>query len=192
LAFNTTYRAFHYFITRNLSLKTLLQPTSSFFKEKGRITGQRGITGQHPDRTIKAIWLLNIMSKVYVDSNVFIAVINGDFGRSFEFMDYKSQEFFDKVLSCHYEIVMSDVVIKEIKDKTLFNDEELNAFLNPFSHKLTIINVNKLLFEKAKQLNRNMKTGVGDCIHYLISKEYGPIVTWNIRHFPNGKKPSEM
>ena len=141
---------------------------------------------------IKAVWMLEFMSKVYVDSNVFIAVILGDFGKSFEFMDYRSKEFFDKVLSCHYEIVISDVVIKEIKDKTCFNDEDLHAFLNPFLHKLTIISVTEHILEKAKQLNRNMKTGVSDCIHYLISKEYGYIVTWNIRHFPNGKKPSEM
>lgn len=132
------------------------------------------------------------MPKVYVDSNVFIAVILRDFGKSFEFMDCKSGEFFDKVLSCKYEIVISDVVIKEIKNKTYYNDLEIQELLNKFSFKLTIINVNEELFEKAKQLDKETKTGVADCIHYLISKDYDCIVTWNIKHFSNGKKPSEM
>ena len=132
------------------------------------------------------------MSKVYVDSNVFIAVINQDFGRAFEFMDYKSQEFFDKVLECHYEIVISDTVINEIQDVTGLSDSDVNNFLRPLVSKLTIINPSKSLLDEAIKLNYEKHIGLNDCVHYLISKNYDGMVTWNIKHFPNGRKPSEM
>lgn len=143
-------------------------------------------------KTIKAVWLLNFMSKVYVDSNVFIAVILGDFGKSFEFMEYRSQEFFDKVLACHYEIVVSDAVIDEIKDITSLSNQGVANLLRPFANKLTIIKPDQNLLAEAIALNQDKHVGFNDCIHYLISKDYDCIVTWNVRHFPNGKKPSEM
>jgi predicted nucleic acid-binding protein len=96
------------------------------------------------------------------------------------------------VNSCKYEIVISDIVLKEIKRITRLSDYDINDFPSPFSHKLTIVKVDESLIKSASELNKKWNVGLFDCIHYLISQNYDCIVTWNIKHFPNGRKPSEM
>jgi len=63
--------------------------------------------------------------KVYVDSNVFISIIQDEFGKGFEFMSYRSKEFFDRVLNCIHTIVISEAVIKEISAVTLLSDFDI-------------------------------------------------------------------
>jgi predicted nucleic acid-binding protein len=107
-------------------------------------------------------------------------------------MDVRSLEFLDKAVSCRYELVISDMVIQEIKKKTLLSDNDVNKFIERYASKLTLVIPDDAVVAEAVKLNRRLHTGFADCLHYLLSKDLECIVTWNTRHFPNGKTPAEM
>ncbi|MCD6575713.1 MAG: PIN domain-containing protein [Nanoarchaeota archaeon] len=111
------------------------------------------------------------MARVYLDSNVFISLIQDEFGKKFEFMSYRTEEFFDRVLSCIHTIVISTAAIREIEKITLLSEHELKHQLSKYEDKITFVDFTRTDLEKAKEFNKIHKIGNMDSLHILLAKK---------------------
>ena len=125
------------------------------------------------------------MAKAYVDSNVFISLIHDEFGKNLEFMAYRSEELFDRVLSCLHTIVVSKQVLMEISKITLLTEEELKKYFSRYRDKIKIVRPTLKDFKLAEEFNKKHKIGKMDSLYILSAIKEGCdcIVTWNKKHF---------
>lgn len=123
--------------------------------------------------------------KCFVDSNVFISLIYDEFGKRFEFMSYRAEEFFNRVLSCFHTIILSEAVISEICRITFLAESDIISRLEEFRDKVSVIRVNKRDILESRKINAKYRTGSADALHFVIARESGCdcIVTWNKKDF---------
>ena len=124
------------------------------------------------------------MVKVYVDSNVFISIVKGDFGRNLEFMELRSDDFLNRSLECEYDLVISNWVLKEFYAKTGLSETGFQELIVKNPAKVKIINVFQEDLKNAKLLI-NQVNGFSDCVHVTIAlkNECDFICTWNVKDF---------
>jgi len=123
--------------------------------------------------------------KCFVDSNVFISLIQNEFGKGMEFMSYQTKEFFERVIECLHTVVVSRAVVKEIGRITLLKEDEINGLFADFEDKITAAEIKPKDLEAAEKLDREQRSGKMDALHLIIAKKEkcDCIVTWNRKHF---------
>lgn len=123
--------------------------------------------------------------KCFVDSNVFISLIQNEFGKNLEFMSYRTKEFFEKSIECFHNIIISKAIIKEICKVTLLNNSEINDLFKDFEDKIRIANINSKDLRNAVKINEKHHCGRMDALHLIIAKKEkcDCVVTWNKKHF---------
>jgi predicted nucleic acid-binding protein len=125
--------------------------------------------------------------KIYVDSNVFISAIMDEFGKGFEFMGLRSIEFLEKVLDCHYTILISNLVIKEISNITHLSFKEIESWLSDYKHKISIWKFGRKDILYAKKFQNKIEW---DLVHasVAIRSKCEVICTWNVKDFNKVRK----
>lgn len=124
--------------------------------------------------------------KCFVDANVFISLIYDEFGGKNEFMSYRTKEFFDRVLDCNHNLLISNAVINEICKVTKLTENEINSrIIDGFEDKISLVSTTDSDLEAAINLNRQHHVGKLDCLHFITAKKEGCdcIVTWNRKDF---------
>ena len=123
--------------------------------------------------------------KCFVDANVFISLIYDEFGSKNEYMSYRSKEFFDRVLDCNHNLLISNAVIDEICKVTKLTEKEISSQLYSFKDKIKLVSNTKRDLEAAINLNRQHHVGKLDCLHFITARKEGCdcIVTWNRKDF---------
>ncbi len=118
--------------------------------------------------------------KCYVDSNVFISLIFDEFGGN-KLMSYYSQEFFKKAIEGKYELVISELVIKEFCKITKLTEKEFEEYVNTYCGKTKLIKLIKKDFQEADKINSKYHKGLSDSLHLVISKRENceALITWN-------------
>jgi len=76
------------------------------------------------------------VKKVYMDSNVFISLIQDEFGKGNEFMSYRVQQFLEKTMNCFYNIVISSLVLDEVKKITGLKEKKIMMWFYGFEDKV--------------------------------------------------------
>ncbi|MBR9677945.1 MAG: type II toxin-antitoxin system VapC family toxin [Nanoarchaeota archaeon] len=123
--------------------------------------------------------------KCFVDSNVFISLIQDEFGRGLEFMTHRTKEFFERVIDCLHTVVISRAVIQEISKITLLRDAEINNLFDGFEDKISIAKISPADMNVAENLDKKQRVGRMDALHLIIAKKEkcNCVVTWNKKHF---------
>jgi len=119
--------------------------------------------------------------RVYLDSNVFISMINQEMGFFFRPLFREAEDFFSKVKKGKHTLILSDLFFKEVI-KHCFNSRE--DILNEFRKK-------ELLFEcfskHDKLFDDFFIEGIHltDCIHIrnALASNCDCIVSFNAKHF---------
>ena len=128
---------------------------------------------------------------VYVDSCVFLNYWLDESGKHLDqIFSYRAKEFFDKVLSCDYEVLISNVVVKEVSKPLGFSERECWKFFeeSPLAKKLKFHLVSKENVKFAHMLQNKFGLHYSDAMHASIAKKYGiPVVTRNIKDFEKVK-----
>lgn len=123
--------------------------------------------------------------KIYVDSNVFISIINGDFGKSYEFMDLRSIDFLKKSSGKGYDILISDLVLEEFKKVTKLTDNDFYEILLDNKVNYTLIEFDKNDIELAETLVNKFVKGDKDALHagIALNRNCELLCTWNKKDF---------
>ncbi len=142
------------------------------------------------------------MQKIYVDANVFISYWDKEYGRNIgDFLEYFSEEIFQRIISCEFYLVVSDFTIKEIKKIMTFSEKDVMFELNHYDeiNKLEVINGTEKFWNKAKELSVKNNIHLADALHTVLAKESNStLVTWNLKDFKkvkdivNVKSPKEL
>ena len=125
------------------------------------------------------------MKKVYLDSNVLISLIQDEFGKGDEFMSYRTKNFLDKTLNCFYTIVISSLVLTEIKRITGLQESKVMVWFYGFEDKVEIVQISLDEMDKAEIEGKKRGVGRADAAHFMLAKRENCscIVTWNKKHF---------
>ena len=114
------------------------------------------------------------MMRVYVDTNIFMDFIEERFHLN----------FFERSLKCEVEIVISDVVIRELKYQKI-DSMSLISWLT-FAKKIQIIRVKPEDSSAARQF----KTHFNDALHIVLAeKKCDALLTRNTKDFFEAKIP---
>jgi predicted nucleic acid-binding protein len=110
--------------------------------------------------------------KIYVDSNVFLNVW-------FEEMQkltpafYYSRKILDAVLECRFQLVISDLTVKELSRKTGLSKEIIvKEYMKPYEmlSKLTIVKTSMDMIREANTISREYRLHAADALHVLVAK----------------------
>ncbi|MDD5417274.1 MAG: type II toxin-antitoxin system VapC family toxin [Candidatus Nanoarchaeia archaeon] len=123
--------------------------------------------------------------KCFVDSNVFISLIQDEFGKGLEFMSYRTQEYFNRVMRCFHTIFISETIIDEVCKITNITLSGFMDYINMFRDKIIILQNKKDELMEAEAVNKKYKIGNDDALYYVTARNNNCdcIVTWNKKHF---------
>lgn len=134
-----------------------------------------------------------------MDSNIFLNYLLDEYRGTTGFFSYHAETFFKRTLSCEFSLVISNLVIKEILNKSKTSKENLEKFMKRFieAGKLEIIKTTDEDTETATKM-LNHTSHYTDAIHAAIAKrtrcEY--IITRNKKDFAtfglSSKVPEEL
>lgn len=111
--------------------------------------------------------------KVYVDSNIFLNVWFEEMLR-FSPAFYYSRKILDAILACKFQLVISDLTVKELSRKTGLSKEVIvNEYLKPYEMvtKLTIIETSMEMIKEANTISRRYGLHAADALHALVAKK---------------------
>lgn len=109
--------------------------------------------------------------KVYIDSNIFLNVWFEEMLR-FSPAFYYSRKILDAILECKFQLVISDLTVKELSRKTNLSKEVIiQEYLKPYEmvDKLVIIETTEDTIKEANTLSRRYKLHAADALHVLIA-----------------------
>lgn len=117
---------------------------------------------------------------IYVDTNVYLDYLFNRKDGLRPLGDF-AFELLKKAVQCQYSILLSDVVIDELKNN--ITKEDIAQLLDMIKPKLVLIKK-----EASDDINARLVSNQNywDVLHYVLAKRGGAeiIVTRNIRHFP--------
>ncbi|HIH16147.1 MAG TPA: PIN domain-containing protein [Candidatus Diapherotrites archaeon] len=123
------------------------------------------------------------MQRVYLDSNVFIAVIRGDMGKPFRLMYQFSMDF---LVHCQgrFEVILSDVTLKEIRCHAYSSPEEALALFAEHGIRVTLVGPDESNKRRAKEIEL-LGVHYPDSLHVALALRWQAcaIVTWNVKDF---------
>jgi len=125
------------------------------------------------------------MPRVYVNSNVFISLIQSEFGRNLEFMDLRSIEFMNTSFDCKYTMVVSDLVIAEFCQITRLDESDFMALFDKNPKKLEVQRITQKDIDFSKKIVTKFVKGIKDARHAAsaIHNHCKFICTWNVKDF---------
>lgn len=121
--------------------------------------------------------------RLYLDSNVFIAVIRSEVDGAFNPRGLQSEDLFSVCRANKIELVLSDIFLAEIKKKTHFNLNDVNDFFDGIKVKIHWVRT----ASSKHSLQISQQTGIHflDAVHVANAIESGceSIITWNKKDF---------
>ncbi len=125
------------------------------------------------------------MQRVYVDSNVFISLVQEEFGRKFEFMNLRTMEFMNASFDCKYTMVVSELVIEEFCSITKLKESDFMTLFDKNPKKLEIQTMTQEDVVLSKKIVSKLVKGIKDARHAAcaINNDCDIICTWNIPDF---------
>ena len=111
--------------------------------------------------------------KVYIDSNIFLNVWFEEMLR-FSPAFYYSRKILDAILECKFQLVISDLTVKELSRKTGLSKEVIvKEYLKPYEMvaKLTIIETSMEMIKEANAISRRSGLHAADALHALVVKK---------------------
>ncbi len=117
---------------------------------------------------------------IYIDANVYMDYLLNRKDRLRPLGDF-AFELLRKAVQCQYNILISDVVLDELKNN--IPKETILPLLDMINKKLVFIEKEKLDEIKAEEISSE---NFWDALHYILAKKGGAeiLVTRNIKHFP--------
>lgn len=111
------------------------------------------------------------MTLIYVDTNIIIDFLEG--------RNKKAFDFFKETISCKYQILISELVLKELKYQKI----DYIAFNELLSKKIKVVNITKEHITLAKKFLKY--THHNDAIHAAVAKieKSDKLLTQNIKDF---------
>lgn len=123
------------------------------------------------------------MARVFVDSNVFLSLLQDEFGGNYEHMSYRTKEFLNHVIECRHAIVLSDLVIAEVCKVARITPPQFNEYLDAYQPKVAIAETTQADVERARTLDsRNLPDM---CLLATAARTADIFCTWNLKHFTN-------
>jgi len=119
-----------------------------------------------------------VESKVYLDANIFLNVWFDEMIKTGEPF-YASFKLLDAVLECKYDLILSDLLIRELAKKTsLTYNQVLDNYLKPFEilGKLSIRKTTMSIADEAVYLSSTYGIHKVDALHAIHAKSEGCIL----------------
>lgn len=125
--------------------------------------------------------------RLYLDSNIFISWIKGEFGRKFEFMENSVARFLDWCGRERHTLLLSDLFFYEVKKITGINAEGVFERLKEFEVPIEIVETTMHDKENADGLERKRGVHKMDARHATLAMKSNAyyIITWNRKDFEN-------
>lgn len=124
--------------------------------------------------------------RLYIDTNIFIDYL---LGRKDKFRDLGliSFEFLRQVVEKEHEIIISDLLMKELEFNT--KKEKIDELMSWLSENNKIIQIKAEKSDKilADRISKKLKLEYADCLHSSLAKRLKAdyIITRNIKDFPD-------
>lgn len=124
--------------------------------------------------------------KLYLDTNIFLDYL---LGRKDKFRDLSliAFEFFRRIIKEEHEIIISDLLIKELEFN--IDQNKINNILTWLSkeNKIIKIRTEKEDRTQANIITKKYKLHYSDCLHSTLAKKAKAdyIITRNIKDFPD-------
>jgi predicted nucleic acid-binding protein len=120
------------------------------------------------------------MEKYYIDTCIWIDLLENRVN-----LGVKSQKLIFNIIMKE-EIILSDVIIKELK--RFYTEEEIRSMFFPFKKYLKRIISNKEQFSEAKQISDSLEIPLGDALHAIIARDNNSTLISRDKHFYKLKK----
>jgi predicted nucleic acid-binding protein len=127
------------------------------------------------------------MQRIYLDSNVFISLINKEFGFSLRSLFVEAENFFLRVAENKDVLVLSNHCINEINDSAHYSKNDIVEHLSYFGFVVEVVcEPKEIKFSKYAKLCSHFK----DSLHLALAMHFecDCIVTFNAKDFENAKK----
>jgi len=121
------------------------------------------------------------MQKFYLDTSIWIDLINDRIGFNEEPLGKYAWELLSKIKSNEDKIVISDLVIAEFK--TYLKEEEIFWILNLFKKNIEKIKSTEKQKFEAKVLSHKLNLPFGDVLHSIIARDNKLILITRDNHF---------
>ena len=133
-----------------------------------------------------------------MDTNVFISFWDNEYGRNItDFLEYYSKNALDRVLSCKFHLIISDLTIKELSEaiRPKKSREEILTYFEPYEKldKIRILVPDTTDWEEARRLRNTTGLHLKDALHTVLAKKTkSTLVTWNLKDFQKAGKEVEV
>lgn len=121
------------------------------------------------------------MARVFVDSNVFLSLLQDEFGGNYEHMSYRTTEFLNHVIECHHSIVLSDLVVAEVCKVACITPQQFGEYLEAYRPKVTLVEMTQEDVAYAGTLGTENRADM--CLLATAARTADIFCTWNVRHF---------
>ena len=122
------------------------------------------------------------MRRVYLDSNVFISLIDREIGRDSRGLFVEAEQFLERVKESGDVLVLSDLFFTEIRKKIGMRQESVIAYLRNKQVELEIVQQ-----REPNQVRKWLRKGIhfSDAIHLdtALRENCDCIVTFNVKDF---------
>ena len=122
--------------------------------------------------------------RIYLDSNVFISLMNREIGRGFRGLFIEAEAFFRKAKDERHTILLSDLFFTEVENNIYLSKEEIIAYIKNMGVTIEIIMPKS---EHAIHIREFMKRGLHrlDSMHAAFARlgKCNCIVTFNKKDF---------
>jgi len=121
--------------------------------------------------------------RFYIDSNVIISYINLDFGRNYELMYKRTEDFFSFCKAKKIVLIFSDFTFQELKKKSFYSKEQAIELLSELGLSIEIRETEEKDSSIIKEIIQ--KIHYPDSVHAFIalSQKCNAIITWNKKDF---------
>ncbi len=129
--------------------------------------------------------------RVYLDSNVFISLINKEIGREFRGLFVEAELFIERIKEQRHILVLSEWFFKEIEQTTHIRKEEILKYFKNLNIKTEVVKE-----EEKLPIKKFEKRGIPfpDALHLAIAvkQKCDCVVTFNVKDFEMGKNKMEI
>lgn len=134
--------------------------------------------------------------RVYVDSNVLISYMDPCQAREEgSYQEVYANEFFRRALDCEFTVVISPLVVKEVRGVLRVAPEVVFASLSELDvrGKLQLIAETEEHWRKGRMISSKEGVHLADAVHAIIAKEAdATVLTWNTRDFKGAVSPATI
>lgn len=122
------------------------------------------------------------MKRIYLDSNVFISLVNREIGSNVRGLFVEAEQFLDNLKKQRHVLVLSALFFKEVRKRSLLSQSEILAYFKEHGINIEVIGLKTDLpwrMFAAKGLHYS------DALHLAtaIAFKCNYFVTFNVKHF---------